>query len=171
MAISTENLELFAKDKSVEALRLLLESFKEKYEVESGELLNLLEGKHKTGEVPLTAFSTNLLSSLEIIVKYLKEELSKTYHEIAVLLNRDDRTIWSTYNNSLKKLKGRLHNKPCAVFIPLAIFSSRKHSVLESIIIYLKDNLGYSFSRISEILIKDYQTIYTTYKRGKAKDE
>jgi len=166
MAISTELLE---NDKSLEALKLLLEHFKEQYELSPEQLLDIISGKPKETSIPITAFNNEKLSSLEIIVKYMKENLSKTYHEIALILRRDDRTIWSTYNNSLDKYKQQFKAKETAVFIPLAIFSPRKLSVLESLVIFLKDNLGYSFNKISELLIKDYQTIYTTYKRGKSK--
>ena len=166
MAISTELLE---NDKSLEALKLLLEHFKEQYELSPEQLLDIISGKPKETAIPITVFSNEKLSSLEIIVKYMKENLSKTYHEIALILRRDDRTIWSTYNNSLDKYKQQFKPKETSVFIPLAIFSPRKLSVLESLVIFFKDNLGYSFNKISELLIKDYQTIYTTYKRGKSK--
>lgn len=53
--------------------------------------------------VPISIFSNLKLSILESIVKYMKENLSLTYHNIAVLLKRDDRTIWTIYNRSLKK--------------------------------------------------------------------
>ena len=38
-------------------------------------------------------------------MEYLKDKLNLTYHEIAVLLNRDDRTIWTCYNIAKKKRK------------------------------------------------------------------
>jgi hypothetical protein len=166
MAISTE---LLGKDKSLEALKLLLEHFKEEYALSSEQILELVAGKTKLEGIPLTAFFNEKLSSLEIIVKYIKENLGKTYHETAVLLNRDDRTIWSTYNNSTKKYKAALAIKPSTVFIPFSIFASRSHSILESLVIYLKDNLGFSFNKISEITVKDYQTIYTTCRRARQK--
>jgi hypothetical protein len=166
MAISTE---LLGKDKSLEALKLLLEHFKEQYNLSPEQLLDIAEGKTTQEGIPLTVFSNEKLSSLEIIVKYLKESTGKTYHEIAVLLNRDDRTVWSTYHNSIKKHKSNLDVKPTNLFIPFSIFSSRKHSVLESLVIYLKEDLGYSFNRISELTLKNYQTIYTTYRRARQK--
>src|SRR3989344_3500605 len=139
MAIYTAKLELLAKDKSVEALKLLLESFKEKYEMSQDDLLDVLSGKPSKEGIPLSVFRTDKLSCLEIIVKYLKENTSKTYHEIAVLLNRNDRTIWSTYNNSLKKLKQKLKISPSEIIL-YSVFSGRENSTLESLIIYLKDS-------------------------------
>jgi len=40
---------------------------------------------------------------MESVVSYMKNSLGMTYHEIAVALNRDDRTIWTVYNRALKK--------------------------------------------------------------------
>ena len=45
------------------------------------------------------------LSVLENIVSHLKDKLSLSYHEIAILLNRDDSTIWTVYNRAKKKRK------------------------------------------------------------------
>jgi len=53
--------------------------------------------------IPISLFSNLKLSILESIVKYLKEKLDLNYHNIAVLLKRDDRTIWTVYNRCLKK--------------------------------------------------------------------
>jgi len=43
---------------------------------------------------------------MESVVYYMKTKLEMTYHEIAISLNRDDRTIWTVYNRALKKKKG-----------------------------------------------------------------
>ncbi|MBU1204523.1 MAG: hypothetical protein KKE93_01305 [Nanoarchaeota archaeon] len=53
--------------------------------------------------IPVNIFSKTKLSALEAIVSYLKEEFSLTYHEIAILLKRDDRTIWTVYQRAEKK--------------------------------------------------------------------
>jgi len=52
--------------------------------------------------IPIGIFSEKL-SALESIVFYLKEKFSLTYHEIAILLKRDDRTIWTVYQRAKKK--------------------------------------------------------------------
>ena len=56
-------------------------------------------------EVPSEIFKDRSLSVLEAISVYLKDKIKMTYHEIAVLTNRDDRTIWTCYNRGKKKLK------------------------------------------------------------------
>ncbi len=53
--------------------------------------------------IPVSIFSDTTLSALESIVKFLKEELEISYHEIACLLKRDDRTIWTVYMRAKKK--------------------------------------------------------------------
>ncbi len=60
------------------------------------------EGQEK--QIPLHIFHNRELAPLEGISKYLKEVANLSYHEIAVLLNRNDRTIWTCYNRAKKKL-------------------------------------------------------------------
>ena len=45
------------------------------------------------------------LSTLESIVHYLKTTFSLTYREIGDLIDRDERTIWKTMQNALKKIE------------------------------------------------------------------
>jgi len=52
--------------------------------------------------VPISVFS-NGLSALESVVVYLREKFELSYHEIAILLKRDDRTIWTVYKRAEKK--------------------------------------------------------------------
>ena len=53
--------------------------------------------------IPLEIFRDRKVAVLECIARYLKEVEGMTYHEIAILLNRDDRTIWTVYNRARKK--------------------------------------------------------------------
>ncbi|MBI4150451.1 hypothetical protein HY488_03535 [Candidatus Woesearchaeota archaeon] len=52
--------------------------------------------------IPLFLFQNRVYSPLEVVVRYLKEDCQQTYHQISLLLNRDDRTIWTTYNRMVK---------------------------------------------------------------------
>jgi DNA-directed RNA polymerase specialized sigma24 family protein len=45
------------------------------------------------------------VSILESIVAYMKDARGLSYHEIALILNRNDRTIWTVYNRTAKKIK------------------------------------------------------------------
>ena len=52
--------------------------------------------------IPISIFSDKKIPALEAITLYLKDELSLTYHKISLLLNRDDRTIWTVYQRTKK---------------------------------------------------------------------
>ena len=125
--------------------------------------------KRETEEIPISVFDNKELSSLETICKYLKENCNLSYHEIAVLLNRNDRTIWTTYNNAHKKLETRFTVVKSDYFIPISIFIERKLSVLESIAVYLKENCNLTFHQIAVLLNRNDRTIWTVYNRGKKK--
>ena len=120
-------------------------------------------------KVPLSVFKNDYLGSLETIVKYLKEELNLRFHEIAVLLNRDDRTIWASYKIACKKRKEKLSAKESKFFIPVYIFTHRKFGVLEAIVGYLKDNFKLRYSEIAELLNRDERNIWTAYNHYKRK--
>lgn len=55
--------------------------------------------------IPSSIFCDRSLSVLEVLVAYLKDQKHLTFHEIARLLNRDDRTIWTVYTRGKKKRK------------------------------------------------------------------
>ncbi|MDO8740267.1 MAG: hypothetical protein Q7J54_01690 [Candidatus Woesearchaeota archaeon] len=60
--------------------------------------------------IPVSILKDRKLSALEAISEYLKESLNMNYHEIAVLMNRDDRTIWTVYNRAKKKRNALANN-------------------------------------------------------------
>lgn len=55
--------------------------------------------------IPSMIFRDRNVKVLEAMVEYMKDELGLTYHDIAKLLNRDDRTIWTVYSRAKKKRK------------------------------------------------------------------
>lgn len=69
-----------------------LDKYKEKFEI-----------KYSKYYIPVSILNDRNYAVLESIVKYLKEIQNLKYHEIAVLLKRNDRTIWTVYQRSLKK--------------------------------------------------------------------
>lgn len=52
--------------------------------------------------IPINVFNKNL-SILEAAVSYLKDHYHLKYSDIARLLGKDDRTIWTTYKRAKKK--------------------------------------------------------------------
>lgn len=55
--------------------------------------------------VPLPVFRDRSLSFLEALTEYLKENFNLKYCQIAALLNRDQRTVWTVYKRA--KIKRR----------------------------------------------------------------
>jgi|TARA_B100002003_G_C14131919_1_gene544369 hypothetical protein len=53
--------------------------------------------------IPVSIFKKSKNSILETIVHHLKDNESLTYTEIASLLNRNYRTIWTVYKRATKK--------------------------------------------------------------------
>jgi DNA-binding transcriptional MerR regulator len=54
-------------------------------------------------DIPSSIFKDRDLAPLEAITEHLKDDLGMSFHEIAVLLNRNDRTIWTCYSRAKKK--------------------------------------------------------------------
>jgi predicted DNA-binding protein (UPF0251 family) len=128
-----------------------------------------LSDNEKEFFIPLSAFKTNL-SSLETIAVYLRDEKKLRFTEIAKILNRDQRTIWHSYNRAKKK-KEKIDVKDNSTSIPISIFSDRKYSVLESIIAHLKKEHDMTFTKIGEKLSRSPKTIWATYQRYLKKNE
>mgnify|MGYP001608488614 CR=1 FL=1 len=156
------------EDKSFKILKLSIEDIKEKYNLGINEILSLAEEKLVSKEflIPIAIFEIKKLSALEAICKYLKEELEITYSKIALMLNRDSRTIWTTYNNASKKIKEKLLVKESKFFIPVSVIKNRKFSVLESVVCYLKDNFNLRYSEIAFLISRDERNIWTVYHRA-----
>lgn len=159
------------KDKSFQILKLALDEIKEKSGLSTNEIFNLVDHKKVSKEIliPVSIFEVPNLSALEAICKYLKEELDLNFAKIALLLNRNSRTIWTTYNNAIKKTKQKLSVKESKFFIPVSIFKNRKFSVLETIVSYLKDTFNLRYSQIAVLLTRDERNIWTVYNRAKKK--
>ena len=124
--------------------------------------------------VPSYIFLDRNLAPLESISEYLKEEKGLSYHEIAVLVGRNDRTIWTCYNRAQKKRTEKpkmVMSVPVeqVVEIPLEIFKNRTFAPLERIASHLKDMEGLSFHEIAVLLNRDDRTIWTCYNRVQKK--
>lgn len=159
------------EDKSFQILKLAIDDLKDKYKLTSSEIISLIEQKPISKEIliPVSIFEAEDLSALEAICKYLKEELELSYSRIALLLNRDSRTIWTTYTNAIKKLKEKLPAKESRFLIPVSIFANRKLSVLEAIVGYLKDNFNLRYSEIAILMNRDGRNIWSFYNHYKKK--
>ena len=140
--------------KEIEALRgfasYLLENSKKGYVREEG---------------PPYSIFIEELTPLQSIVKYLREELFYPYKRISDLLKKSTSSLRVIYGQSKKKFPGRLDVTSKDV-IPFSVLK-KKGSVFEHIVVYLKDVRKLSFKEISDLLKRDYQTIWTIYKKSK----
>lgn len=118
--------------------------------------------------IPLSIFSEQL-SALESICKFLKENMNLTLHQIAQLLNRDDRTIWTTYTHACKKLPQLLSVAENTISIAAKSFARRKLSVLETLVCCLKEQHDLKYKEISLLLHRNERTIWTVYQRARKK--
>ena len=57
--------------------------------------------------IPLKTLNQRILSVLESIVWYLKQTYDLSFHEIAKILQRNDRTVWTVYQRAKKKEEGK----------------------------------------------------------------
>jgi DNA-directed RNA polymerase specialized sigma24 family protein len=150
----------YSKEKET-IINQLIKAVKEEYKVSRRDVLSLIR---KEMEIPINAFSKEL-GALESIVKYMKENLNMKYNEIAKELGRDERTIWTSYKKASEKMKKPLEIKKTELMLPISIFENKNLTVLESIIIYLKEK-GFKFSEIAKLLERDQRNIWTIYSRA-----
>ena len=59
--------------------------------------------RSKDISIPLKVLIDREVAVLEAIVEYLKDTLNYTYHQIGILINRDERNIWTVYQRAKKK--------------------------------------------------------------------
>ena len=128
------------------------------------------KSKFVKGEIiiPLYFFSNKSHTILESLILNLKDKRNLNYHQIGVLINRNERNIRESYLNA--KLKPAKYKISSPIFIPISIFSDRKLSALESIVFYLHDKHNLKFSQIAVLLSRDPRTIWTVYQRARKKN-
>ncbi|MFC1741786.1 hypothetical protein ACFL3V_04595 [Nanoarchaeota archaeon] len=122
--------------------------------------------------VPSSIFRDRSLAPLESISEFLKENKGLTYHEIAVLVGRDDRTIWTCCHRAKKKRENhpaREDTDENCIEIPLSIFKDRTLAPLEKITSFVKELKHLSYHEIAALLNRDDRTIWTCYNRAQKK--
>jgi len=85
--------------------------------------------------IPTSIFAQDL-SPAEALVKYLKENKSLSFREIAQRIGRDERGIWGSYQRAQRKRKGTLEATKPFVFLPLTIFVAEL-SIFEAVVLFL----------------------------------
>jgi len=131
-----------------------------------GKSLEIHKKEEITNDISIIAtIFSNKLGILESLVKYMKENMKLNYKEIAELLNRDQRTVWTAYSKSHDKFKIKIKPDKTLVYLPVGIFKNRELSPLESIIVYLKEQ-GLRYTEIAKLLKRDQRNIWITYAKS-----
>ncbi len=121
----------------------------------------------KSYNIPISIFNNESLSVLESVVKFLREIHGLSLKDISVLLNRNNKTIWTTYNNASKKMPEAFVLEGVSIHVPIELFQDRTASPLEVVVNYLKNELGFKNHEIAKLLHRNQKTIWTTYNRKK----
>ena len=144
-----------------------LRKIQKKYGLSDDESFDLISRKiFSKYKIPICIFSVNTLSSFQAIVKFLKENCVLSFNEIGTLLNRSRYTIASSYRTAKSKLPSRYLVYSTDYDIPTKLIASRKYSVLESIVLYLKQRHKLRFTEIADIMLLNQRTVWTVYHRA-----
>ena len=155
-------LHQLSKHELLVALRTLQQS----HHITSKDITQAVD--HDQNYLPADIFIKEL-SALESICVYLKDQKQLTYHQIAELLGRNDRTIWTTYNKAKQKHAQPFTFTTTPLLIPANLFKNRTFSVLEHLVKYLKEQHDLTYHQIGEVLHRNERTIWTIYHRAQKK--
>jgi len=150
----------------VDIFSQITERLKQKYNYSDTELFKMWNSENSL-LVPVSIFSGKLSPS-EALTKFMKENCDLTYHEISELIGRDERGVWANYKRSIKKMPWPFEISD-SIAVPVSIFVPGK-SILESLIIYLKDAKKMRNNRIAKLLNKNPANIWTVHNRAKKKE-
>jgi hypothetical protein len=115
--------------------------------------------------VPIGIFGNPELGILQALTIYLHEIRNQSFHEIARLLDRNDRTIWASYHQG--KEQGLTQpNANNQLQVPVALFSNRKVGPLQALVYYLRSERKLTRAQIAGLLSRSYTTIYLTEKNA-----
>lgn len=117
--------------------------------------------------IPITVFSTTLSPS-EAITKFLKDSYQLHFSDIATILHKETSSIWSSYKRAGAKIGKDFKFEDSKIKVPANAFS-HNISVLEALVVYLKDVKGMKIAKLSEMLKKSKSTLWTAYNRGRKK--
>ena len=152
-----------SKEDKIELVSYFINELKKSHNINEQEIFG-----RKEIMIPVGIFANDALSSLEAIVKYLKEDLKLKFSKIGKLLNRSSKTIWATYHNALKKMPSSFGAVSRDILIPASAIADRHFSTLEGVVGFIK-GLDYSNHEVAEMLCLDDRTIWSVYDRVKKK--
>lgn len=160
------------KEKQLSKVLLFLQTV---YGIEPSEIMHLVQEKERRKRevesytVPVSLFAETPLSALEVITRYLHDIRKLKFSEMEKILGRDQRVLSTTYRNAKKKFPSELKSSSSNYYVPCYLLQNKRWSVLENIVLYLKQAYHLSNSEIATLLNKDPRTIWTVLDRIKKK--
>lgn len=157
----------------IESIRLEISQFidylKKKYNLSEQEIFEAYDLRPSFSNIPICIFNSKL-GIMESIIKYLKENINLKNNEIAEILKKNQRTVWSTYNNAKKKMSEKFVIQD-SINVPISIFCQKKYGALELLSEYLKEKYNLSYRKIGQLLERDERTIWSSYNKLKIKKQ
>lgn len=149
-----------AMEENLDLAGVFIKGVSEKYSTPFNEVLELLKKKEEKLLIPTYIFREKKLGILEALTKHLKEDYGMAYHKIAVILKRDDRVVWTTYNKAAKKKKESFSIAGQSRWIPVSVFTEKKLGPLESLSKYLVENSHLKISQAARLLDKNPKSVW-----------
>ena len=135
---------------------------RQSYNYSNQEVINLLQKEELL--VPVEIFSSGLAPA-EALTKFLKENYDKNFHEISLLIKRNEKSIWQNYHRAIKKMPSHFVFDS-KVKIPVSAFSNKKLSVFECLIFHLKEQKQMKNVKIAKLLGKHAANVWSVYNRA-----
>jgi hypothetical protein len=131
-------------------------------------LLDKRKSPARNAQIPLSIFSGKLNPS-EAIAKYMHENLGFRICSIAKAIGRSENSVWMNYSRAKKRHRSPFKESQEGIMIPIASIATKDLSILESIIIYLRDKECLGNRECAKLLQKSETVLSTSYGRAKAK--
>lgn len=129
------------------------------------EIINLLQKEELL--VPVEIFSSGLAPA-ESLTKFLKENCDKNFHEISLLIKRNEKSIWQNYHRAIKKMPSQFIVEG-VLKLPVSVFGDKRLSVFECLIFHLKEQKQMKNSKIAKLLGKHPANVWSVYNRAMKK--
>lgn len=137
--------------------------------VQLEQVIRIFQEVKQEYSIPLSIFS-NKLYPAEALCKHLRETEQLSFKDIALLLQRSEKSVWSTYQRASLKMKPRFTKRQENYSLPIAIFQNRSYSFLESVIFYMNRVHRLKTKNIAALLGKSPNSMAVLLKRAREKN-
>lgn len=155
---------------SRQLLKAVLKKIQQEGNLELNQLVEIFQESKSELFVPLSIFSSSLKPA-EALCRYLKENEKLSYKEIGLLLNRNEKSAWATYQRAKKNKKQMFLKTREKYTLPISLFQDRSYSLLESLVFFLHQIYKLSNPQIAKLLKRSPNSVAVLMKRARVKHE